>query len=399
MGLFDFLKKLTGSDSLKKQVSVNIHVPTPDSYEAQKRTGIVKIQQLDNHAHLSANGLKPSEILLLSYAESFFTDSSSFSRFWLYDYGIDNPRAIINKLLDKELIAISSAADNLSRMTVAELKTELEKLGLPTKGRKATLIEQLTSNVNSEQLEKIVTSRKYVLTELGKAEVVHNEYVPFLHDHKHYGISIWEVNQALHEHPKSRWRDIIWGEFNKGLLDQASETSYGNYSTTVVIYDNMVDFLMWEKRYKNALSTAAICSYYRMNHTHLSSYKMSMKNYRLGAEPRMKRIQNPETGKNELIEDHSQPRLMEYIIPVPYEMKIYETIRRELNLDNEGMWNILLNALKKLCKPSNVLQAEDIAGIIIGLLDGDENIVSTVCSSAEKRITQNNHPSTPTLRR
>ena len=219
--------KILDNDSPKKheqsssndRVKITTHEYTSDEIESQRLERINEIRELDKNAYPSKNGLPPREIMMLSYAEYYATDTDVFPRFWLYDYAIDDPKVILTKLLNGGFIQVASAADSLSRLTVKELKTVLEKHDLPQTGKKAVLIDRIIESISSDELENIVLSRKYKLTDVGQNELKQNEYVPYLHTHKGYWLSVWDLNKMIHEHPEHRWRDLIWGHLNQKLND------------------------------------------------------------------------------------------------------------------------------------------------------------------------------------
>jgi hypothetical protein len=108
MGFFDFLKP-----KQKVNVSITTHEPTKDEI-AKQYAGYCKAQTEKRHAEqeerandnflaLSAddladkNGLKPTEILMLSYLEKY-SSGKPVAKFWHYDYGVDDVWPIIKKL-------------------------------------------------------------------------------------------------------------------------------------------------------------------------------------------------------------------------------------------------------------------------------------------------------------
>lgn len=105
MGFFDFLKPKP-----KVNVSITTHEPTKDEI-AKQYTNYCKAQAEKRHAEqeeraneyflaLSAddladkNGLKPTEILMLSYLEKY-SSGKPVAKFWHYDYGVDDVWPII----------------------------------------------------------------------------------------------------------------------------------------------------------------------------------------------------------------------------------------------------------------------------------------------------------------
>lgn len=199
----------------------------------------------------STQGLYPHEILMLNYASTYKTSGNIFQGFWLYEYGVNNPQAVLESLLDRGFITIGGTKDTLQRQTVSTLKMELSKIGAKTTGKKETLIERILELEDTATLEAQFPDKYFVPTEKGAREICDNEYVLYLH-RKRY-MSVWEMNKLLNANGNRHlpYRDILWGEFNRQSLEHINNLDFGLYRNTRL---SMYEFLMEENRYKDAFS-------------------------------------------------------------------------------------------------------------------------------------------------
>ena len=218
MGFFDFLKP-----KQKVNVSITTHEPTKDEI-AKQYADYCKAQAEKRHAEqedraneyfleLSAddladkNGLKPTEILMLSYLEKY-SSGKPVAKFWHYDYGVDDVWPIIKKL---------------------------ETMGFAENGK---------------------------LTEKGKAELNDNEYVYFYHrkSYAHSAFTLPEFCRAVNDRRDIPYRDLIWGQYNKLCMEAFSSPKRCRDLRYL-----MYEFLEDEKKYKNAFSMLLEIPFYDMN--------------------------------------------------------------------------------------------------------------------------------------
>lgn len=200
MGLFDLFKK----KEPKVEITFTAHEPTPGEMEQQwkKQTqGRIKNLQKDEA------GLYPHEILMLSYLEKY-AGGKEPARFWEREYDVDDVSALI---------------------------ASLEKRGFAKNG---------------------------VLTEAGESEISKNEYVLYMHRHKFFDISMLRMSILVNQHPDMKYRDLIWGEFNRLLMEYAKKQKWGLYRNTKF---NMYQFLLEEKRYTDAFARLSEVFFYDLN--------------------------------------------------------------------------------------------------------------------------------------
>lgn len=191
MGLFDFMKKNPQQRPEKLKIEVNTHDPTREEMEQQWKN---QTAEWIRNFQKDEAGLYPHEILMLSYLEGYCS-GKDVARFWEREYGVDNVPALIKSL---------------------------QKRGFAENGK---------------------------LTELGKAEIEKNEYVPYMHRHKNLGISMADMSILVNKNPSRPYRDLLWAEFNRLSGEYVEAGKIGLYRN---VRYAMYAFLVEEKRYKHA---------------------------------------------------------------------------------------------------------------------------------------------------
>ena len=208
----------------------------------------------------SKNGLFPQEILMLSYADTFFNCNNTFQNFWEYRYGVDNPQKLLDNLKQKGFVEIADLKNTLKNQTLAILKDELKNSGLKVSGNKDSLIERLLTEGNIYELEQKFNHRKYMLTEKGKQELDNNEYVRYIHRKQfdEIGLNIYTLNQLMVQNNSDNYMQVIIDfliekskeEYNKGRFSR-----YGNF------YYKIADLYIEYSKYEDALTSLAISAY------------------------------------------------------------------------------------------------------------------------------------------
>jgi len=196
----------------------------------------------------SNSGLCPHEILVLNYIESFSTDQKEFQGFWKYDYSVSDVNRVINKLCKEGFAKIGGLEETLKNMKNTELKELLSKYGMSKTGSKEELIERILKSDNVKAIETNNQKWYYKLTDTGCREIDTAEYIKYIHQHRNTGLDIWSFNLITGDKPK-RYRDTLWGYFNRATLDHYSKGDFGLYANT---RRNMYSFLREEGRYKDA---------------------------------------------------------------------------------------------------------------------------------------------------
>lgn len=258
VGLFDFLKKKP-----QPQVTITTHEPTREELTAQWETeSHQKATERVRNFQKDEAGLYPHEILMIHYAPSYKVNGNKFPQFWKYEYAVDDPSALLKSLVKKGFIREATARESLGQLKVSELKSILSELGLTTTGKKDELLKRIEESASEKYLTSRVLDRRYALTDAGNKELQVNQYVPYMHSHKYYDISMTRMCLLVNKHPDMSYRDLIWGEFNRLSGEYIQKGNIGLYRN---VRYNMFQFLMEEKRYSSAFESLAMAFFYDLN--------------------------------------------------------------------------------------------------------------------------------------
>ena len=183
---------------IKLQIKSYLSVEDPSEITARNST----LKQYIKNGYPSKQGLYPHEILMLSYAASYYTDAiNDYQAFWFYGYDVTNPTGLLLSLSEKEFIEKGDAKSAIMNSTIAELKELLRKFNLKQTGKKEYLAERLLDNVSVSELDEFFPDKKYKLTAKGQAELAENMYVKYVHSNKnkYMDFNVWDVNKKLHD--------------------------------------------------------------------------------------------------------------------------------------------------------------------------------------------------------
>ena len=166
-----------------------------------------------------ANGLYPSELVMLSLAERYKVDETDYPKYLSNKYEIENPVKMLKNLCSRGFIKVGSPMDILPSYTLPELKELAASLGATVKGNKADIIVQL-SEIGDSRLREVVTDRPWKLTQTGDKALKDNLYIQFFLEKHPYdlnivGVNIWTVNEEYVKNPKRSYRDIIFHQISK----------------------------------------------------------------------------------------------------------------------------------------------------------------------------------------
>ncbi len=106
-----------------------------------------------------------NEIAFLQYSAGHSTDINTFSKHFFYNYDLDYKKTL-QKLLNSNLLRISTVEESLNVYTASELKDYLKQKGFSTTGKKEILIERIISQTTG--YADFFTKRTYSLTPEGK---------------------------------------------------------------------------------------------------------------------------------------------------------------------------------------------------------------------------------------
>jgi hypothetical protein len=187
-----------------------------------------------------ANGLYPSELIMLAVAERYKTTESSFPGYLSYTYEIANPAKMLRNLYSRGYLEIGSPRKMLSTFTIPKLKELSVALGISVKGKKADILSQFAT-VDDEVLSKFVQDRMWALTDFGKSALADNSYIEYFLDRHSYdisevGVNIWSVNEEFVRNTNRPYRDIIFRQLNDRLNDASIEIQKKPASGTAVTH-------------------------------------------------------------------------------------------------------------------------------------------------------------------
>ena len=369
-------KTKTQTTPIKKSSPVQTARRTKPSADSKPKTFTPSVPQPDSlesiiaNSYPSKNGLKVSEILMLSYAPKLKVNETKFQAFWAYQYNEKHPGQLLQGLANKGFITVASPSENLNNLKTAELKELLKSQGLPQTGKKADLIQRLIDNVDSYSLDFIAPNKYYTLTDLGKAELEANSYVPLYHSkHTLYGTDVWWMNKQLHSHPKSNYRDLLWGDLNKKAMKAMNEMQKGDFIPYVFNLKDRADFLINENRELNtALNLMTEHAFYAVNCNSVSEYAHKYEIYELNKDNNTMFINNPPNAEQCVIID----------------IYLFKKIKEKLSLDDESLFSDILSYLSTMPQNLSIIKNEDIAGLIVSLVNGDDESAQAVYHKLDK---------------
>lgn len=195
--------------------TVKTSVPKPATAATEARPNLHLRGKAD------ANGLYPSELVMLAVAERYKTTETNFSDYFMRKYEIINPLKMLKSLQARGFLQIGSPIDMLPSLKVAELKEIAAGIGLEVKGKKADIVSAL-SDVAPDKIDGFIKERKWKLTDLGQAALKQNPYVQFFLDAHEYdvtmvGVTIWTVNEEFVKDTKRPYRDVIYRQLNNRM--------------------------------------------------------------------------------------------------------------------------------------------------------------------------------------
>ena len=237
MGLFDLFKnnvvsKVVGNsqsgyvDSSSVSPDERQYYKSDDYYTYYSYPGtnmavrVIPFEERKTTTYPSARGLYVAEILLLDYCNSgkYPKPSSGYPGFWWFKYGIRDVGHALESLEQRGFIRWASKYHSLQAKKTEELKQILSNEGKSTLGKKADLIDRIVAEIPEDRLMIPNYVPKYELTDLGKAELEDNGYVPYMHNHSHlttedgtFGetFTVWDINKYFPDGNAKEWRHTV----------------------------------------------------------------------------------------------------------------------------------------------------------------------------------------------
>lgn len=183
----------------------------------------------------SARGLYVAEIMLLEYCRQgkYPKPKTGYPGFWWFKYGIRDVGHALQSLEYRGFIKWASKYSSLQDLKVDELKAILQHAGFPTDGKKADLIQRISTNISVQNLYIPNYVPKYELTAIGQEELEQNGYIPYMHNHKNattedgtFGetFTVWDINRLFPDGNASNWRHVV-GEIEEKRFGVAMATA------------------------------------------------------------------------------------------------------------------------------------------------------------------------------
>lgn len=267
---------------------------------------------------VSAPTLPDSDIMLLEYCTygSYPNPKNGYPLMWEREFGIFNVNHALESLESRGYIEFCSALDMLAKFNTAQLKDIAVKNSIAVKGKKSDILAAV-SEIPTDALERTVTERKYCVTEKGRQALKENEHIVFAYKNPWTGLSPEEIKALVSSQPNSPYRDSIWAEFNRRLIECMQFGRWNEYRNITL---SMYWFLMQENHTRHAFDCLAEVFFYDIN--------------------------------------SSSP----YIAPgLVKEVQKYVA---ECNCSKEDLFDIIADHAHGLVVPYNVMSANDLAGII-----------------------------------
>lgn len=348
MGLFDIFKK-------------NV---TPAQTEIG--TEVVPVEVYIKNAIPSKHGLFPHEILVLDYANTFYTDENSFQGFWWYKYGVRDVQAVIKSLVKREFLQIGDIRSALDKQNTTVIKEVLKTHKLKLSGKKSELVQRLLDSIPENELNEKFPKRTYALTSLGKAALEEESYVSYIHRHGVDDLDIWSLNKMVHTKPYMPYRDKLWGYLNQRSTQYFQDGNFGLYRNCRF---NMSQFLCEEKRYKDALAMLAEVVFFDLSGANNNYNPQLLEIYASSFFPYKKSLAK------------TAPGIIAAIV----------SCQKELKYSDDEIKVALMERMTKLSAPLQLFTIEECAQIVF--LERDHNIEAlTRVYAKAKRAFQQKYP-------
>ena len=142
------------------------------------------------------NDLTPVEILFLWYINGKSVFSPHIAPYWMIDYHVFCYQNLIQKLINSKCLTVIEPYDSLQYLKSEQLKSILDDYAIPSKGKKAELVERIQCNFSPSIINDLCRdSYMYKATPLGETIIGDNEIYILYHrgKSKQLGLSIDDI--------------------------------------------------------------------------------------------------------------------------------------------------------------------------------------------------------------
>lgn len=186
-------------------------------------------------------------IFLYANSNSKIKNNNEYVGYLFYECGISNPKKYHQELINEGYLKQASINEILYNFKLDDLKKILKENNLKVTGKKAELIDRISSELSEKELNKINFDRNiYTLSEKGKKYIEnHKDYIE-IHRHSSWQITLEEYIKVKRQLNFSvNFNDIAWGIFNKRTMEYSNNKQYGLQRNN---YYNMFQLLIEEKK-------------------------------------------------------------------------------------------------------------------------------------------------------
>lgn len=326
-----------------------------------------------------ANGLYPSELVMLSYAEKYKTNETNFPAYLTNTYEIANPAKMLKSLQSKGYIEVGAAKDALDGFKLPELKEIASSLGIAVKGKKADIVAQL-SKADEESLSQFVKERTWKLTESGQAALTANPYIQyFLEKHPYnvteVGVDIWTVNKEFVKNPKRPYRDIIYrqlnDQMNKASIAFQKDPASGSYNTHQYCECHRLMGLFIEEEGKSYINAADMYFQYLFKRINIHAGLQLLRSYAL--------FKGDKKYQNEAIK-----RYYDDIQLYPFHKTELLRLIDELEIEGDAVREAMITSFKRV-KDTGIMTEQEAADFVILELNGDGDKSRDLADKLAKR--------------
>lgn len=331
-----------------------------------------------------ANGLYPSELVMLSVAERYKTTETNFSDYFMRKYEIINPLKMLKSLQARGFIDVGSSIDMLPSLKVAELKEIAAGIGLEVKGKKADIVSAL-SNVDPGKIDGFIKERKWKLTDHGQVALKQNPYIQYFLDAHEYdvtmvGITIWTVNEDFVKDTKRPYRDVIYRQLNDRMNEACIAFQKNPMSGTANTHQYCECYrlmgLFIEEEGKSYINASDLYFQYIYKWINIHEGMRLIMGYKLW--------QNDKAHQKELID-----RFYDDIKLCPYQRTELLRLIDKLDLNGEALRKALITSFER-AKDSGIMTPKETADFIIYELSGEMeksmDLANKLAKKAVKRI-------------
>lgn len=230
---------------------------------------------------------KSQKLILLSFAEKYKVDGTSYPQSLSTNYGIPFVKQEYQSLYTEGYIRESTNRESLIHLKVADLKTIASDIGVSGSGKKEDLCNRIVDNVTDEGLVTYNLSHYWMLTDKGREELQNNPYIDlYTGSHKYHlqeiGLGYEKIASDMNGLSPNRYRDVVWRNLNEMSVNSyTSAMKTTNFFQYREVLRTMGLFLEEEGKYKDGLYQYLRCIYYNVNFKAVTSalvnYKMFKK--------------------------------------------------------------------------------------------------------------------------